>query len=372
MLSDAVRSLWAEPRVRDAPTRVWHDRPLVAALLLTALYEGFQRPDVVWRPVVLLLAVALTFPLPWRRTHPLAVVGVVFGTLLALDLAALVAGRDTSLGLYTMVYVLLLPYALLRWGSGREVVLGSGLILTTCLVALVGQPGTLGDALAALVFTLFPGMLGALVRFATGARQRTLERVRLLEREQLARELHDTIAHHVSAIVVRAQAGHVVGASHPAAAVEALQVIEAQGVRTLAEMRALVAALRDRDEGELTPLPGVSQIARLAVGAGGDGPGVDVHLSGRLDDLPPSIGGAAYRIAQESVTNAVRHARHATRVVVTVTGEADRVRLTVRDDGAPAAAGRGLTGWGTGYGIVGMTERATLLGARVVLPWRVP
>ncbi len=80
-------------------------------------------------------------------------------------------------------------------------------------------------------------------------------------------------------------------------------------------------------------------------------------LSGEFDDLSPAVGAAIYRLAQESITNARRHARHATRVTVTVTGEADRVRLTIDDDGS-AAGGRAPAG----FGLVGMRERATLLG----------
>ena len=90
----------------------------------------------------------------------------------------------------------------------------------------------------------------------------------------------------------------------------------------------------------------------------GDRPRVEVHLSGDLDDLGPSVGAAVYRIAQESITNAVRHARHATRISVSVAGDDDCVRLTVRDDGHASSTGRSSPG----YGLVGMTERAMLLG----------
>ena len=90
----------------------------------------------------------------------------------------------------------------------------------------------------------------------------------------------------------------------------------------------------------------------------GDRPRVEVDLSGDLEDLWPSVGAAVYRIAQESVTNAVRHARHATRIQIRVAGDADCVRLTVSDDGEAGSAVSSLDG----YGLVGMNERATLLG----------
>ena len=139
---------------------------------------------------------------------------------------------------------------------------------------------------------------------------------------------------------------------------DALEVIEEAASRTLVDLRGLVGALRDGEDADLAPQRGVADIERLAHAAG-DGPRVDVQLAGDLDDLRPLVDAAIYRIAQESITNAVRHARHATRIDVRVTGDRDRVRVTVRDDGddGTSAAGRS-----SGYGLVGMTERAALLG----------
>ncbi|MFN2506646.1 MAG: sensor histidine kinase, partial [Acidimicrobiales bacterium] len=196
------------------------------------------------------------------------------------------------------------------------------------------------------------------VRYQSKARARGMDQVKLLEREQLARELHDTVAHHVSAIAIRAQAGRVVASSDPAAALEALVVIEEEASRTLAEMRAMVGALRHGEEPDLAPQRGVADIERLTTGAG-DRPQVDIELSGDLDGLRPSVDAALYRLAQESITNALRHARHATRIRVTVQGEDDCVSLTVGDDGDPAAFDPRST---TGFGLIGMAERAKLLG----------
>ena len=204
---------------------------------------------------------------------------------------------------------------------------------------------------------LFPAALGAAVRYQTTARLRELDQVKLREREQLARELHDTVAHHVSAIAIRAQAGRVVAPSDPGAAVDALNVIEEEASRTLAELRGMVGVLRESEEPDLAPQRGLADLEGLAHRVG-DRPRVEVHLSGDLDDLGPSVQAAIYRIAQESITNAVRHARHATRISVGVAGDHDCVRLTVRDDGDTSSAGR----ISAGYGLVGMTERATLLG----------
>jgi signal transduction histidine kinase len=214
--------------------------------------------------------------------------------------------------------------------------------------------GNVGDLIAGAAFFLLAGAIGATVRYRTSTKQREREQINLREREQLARELHDAVAHHVSAIAVRAQAGRALAASQPTAAVDALEVIEEAASRTLTELRAIVATLRDGEEAELAPHRGVTDIPRLA--ATTDGPRVDVELTGDLHGLLPMVGAAAYRIAQESITNAIRHARHATRIDVRVIGERDCVIVVVLDDGEPGAVSP------LGYGVAGMTERAALLG----------
>jgi signal transduction histidine kinase len=122
-------------------------------------------------------------------------------------------------------------------------------------------------------------------------------------------------------------------------------------------MRAMVGLLRDGAEPGLAPQPGVADIERLARGDAAR-PRVDVRLSDGLEDLNPSVGIALYRIAQEAVTNAARHARSATRVAVDIAAEGDQVHLTVRDDGAASATGSDAPG----YGLLGMRERTALLG----------
>jgi len=246
---------------------------------------------------------------------------------------------------------------LFRWGSGREAVLGVPIILVAFVIGIAGSFTTWGEAAAAGVVVMLPAAIGYAVRYRTAARLRELDQVKLRERAQLARELHDTVAHHVSAIAIRAQAGRLLGRSDQTAAVDALAVIEEEASRTLADMRAMVGGLRDGEGAALGPQPGVADLERLA-GNVGAGPRVVLDRSGDLDDLRPSVGSAVFRIAQESVTNALRHARKATRIDVGIVGDADCVRLTVRDDGE----GPVRSGSGDGYGLVGMAERAALLG----------
>ncbi|MER5397404.1 sensor histidine kinase [Streptomyces sp. NPDC002599] len=356
MLRDDLRTLWTEPRPPDAPARVWRDWALLAASLGAVVLEATLRENVVWRPVAVVFAVWLCLLLLWRRTRPLAMVTLAFGSVILLQLASLVAAPSEPVGLDTSVVVIVLVYALPRWGSGREIVLGSAVILTAFALGVIADDTPAAEQVGGFVFLSLPGLIGAAVRFWGTARERQLEQVRSREREQLARELHDTVAHHVSAMVISAQAGRVLAGTDPSAAVEALEGVEEEGARTLEEMRAMVAALRDRGAGaELAPPAGVADLERLVHTPGGR-LRVDLGLDGELDTLPPAVDAAVYRIVQESVTNAMRHAVNATEVVVRVTTERHTVRVSVRDNGHRTGRGR------AGYGLTGLRERATLLG----------
>ena len=357
MIRRALRSLWSAPAPAEAPGPLRRDWVLVGVCLLAVLVENLVRTDIVWRPAATVLAVGVALLLPWRRIRPFAVGCAALGAIVVVQVAGVVAGVDEPIGLSSSVYVLLVIYALYRWGAGREVVLVSGLVVVIILLGYGRDYRTVGDALLELVVLSLPAVAGLAVRFRAAARARELDQVRLGERELLARELHDTVAHHVSAMVVRAQAGRVVAATRPEAALEALAVIEAEGATTLAEMRVLVGALRTGEEPVLAPTLGVADLTRLARPAGA-GCAVVVRTDGDLSDLHPSVGAAVYRIAQESVTNATRHATEPTTVEVTAAREGERVHLTVRDDGGPVTVDRSESG----FGLVGMRERVSLLG----------
>jgi signal transduction histidine kinase len=352
-MHDLLRSVWDEPRP-PGPTRVpvWRDRALVTVVMVAAVVEGLLRPDLPSRYLAVSVVVATAPVLFWRRTRPLAAVAIAFGVCGA---AALVIGAD--IGMSTAAYILILPFSLGRWGSAREVAAGFA-IMTAKLAssALLGYMA-LADGFLGLALLFAAVTLGAAVRYRAGARARELAQAKLLERERLARDLHDTVAHHVSAIAIRAQAGLATSATDPGAAVEALHVIEAEATRALGEMRTMVRALRHDDQPvNLAPAPGVRDLERLA-GRGRGGPVVDVEIRGDLEDLSPAVGSAVYRLAQESITNARRHARHATRIAVSVAADATSVRLRVSDDGDTSGASRS-----SGYGLIGMIERADLLG----------
>jgi hypothetical protein len=199
----------------------------------------------------------------------------------------------------------LLPYSLFRWGAGREAAIGLGVILVWLAVTHVADPTGAAEVVAGYGFFLFSAALGSSIRYHANARIRDIEQAKLRQRNQLARELHDTVGHHVSAIAIHAQAGRALAASRPDRALATLETIEEAASRTLEEMRAMVSVLRDGAEPDLAPQPGVTDIEKLAGSVEGR-PRVDVHLSGDFDGLDPSVGLALYRIAQEAVTNAVR------------------------------------------------------------------
>lgn len=336
---------------------MWRDRVLVGVLVALTLVQGALKPEVPHRAVWVLVTVAILVTLPWRRTKPLPTVTVAF---LASAVTTVLLGGEQS-GIDTMAAMLLLPYALFRWASGRDIVIGSVVVLAGAGVGIVTAGLRAADALGGLTVLSSAIALGLALRYRARAKARELDQVKLMERERLARELHDTVAHHVSAIAIRAQAGLATAAARPEAATDALRVIETEAARTLTEMRTIVRALRmDRppDVIDLHPNPGIADLERLTRGPG-DGPSVEVECRGPVDYLSPAVGAAIFRLAQESVTNALRHAENATRVRVRVAAEDTTVRLLVCDDG-DSRPGRTIPM--AGFGISGMIERAALLG----------
>ena len=355
MITNALRSLWAEPRAAAVPERVSRDWVLVGALMVTALLEGVLRDDVAWRPFVTIVAVGLAPVLLWRRTHPLVCVVVGFGTGMALGLASQLAGIP-GVGLNTMIYILVLAYALVRWGSGREIVIGLAVVLIAAVVSIATDYSGPAELFGGFGVLVAAAAGGAAFRYRAESRRRALDQIRSQERVALARELHDIVAHHVSAIAVQAQAGRAMAGQRPEAGLEALAAIEGEASRTLAEMRAMVRVLRDGAPAEYAPQPGVADLLSLA--RRDSVPVVDVELPDDLDELPLQVDAAVYRLAQEALTNALRHARNASRVEIRVVEGGGRLRLRVTDDGRidPARSAS------HGFGLLGMTERVQLLG----------
>jgi glucose-6-phosphate-specific signal transduction histidine kinase len=353
---NALRSFWAEPREPNPPRRVWRDWVLVAVLVGLALLEGITREELVWRQLSVPMHLVPIVMLLWRRTHPLLSVAIAWSVITGLDIAAIAVGRDSP-GLVTMVGLIVFPYALFRWGSGREAVIGLMIMSVMHVTNMIWYPSGPELTLFSFAWLLFPPTLGAAVRFRDRAQTRAVTEAKLFEREQLARELHDTIAHHVSAIAIQAQAGSALAASDPEASAATLKAIKAEASRTLTEMRNIVGVLR-RGEDEPSPQKRLSDLERLA-GNGSQQPPVELEMSGELDDVAPSIQTAVFRIAQEATTNARRHARRATSINIRVEEDDQDVVITVADDGDASYFDPKTS---SGYGLVGMSERASLHG----------
>ncbi len=349
------RSLWHELRPADAPPVGRLDRLLVGAFAAAALVEGIVRPGLEWRPVVTVLALALVPALLWRRDRPLAAALIGWGAAGLLSVLQLAVHAD-DLGLYAMMADLILLYALVRWGSGREIVLGAASVTVVVVLGMYASSAGWADVFGGSVLLLLIVALAAVFRYRADLWQRQQREIRNQERVALARELHDTVAHHVSAIAVQAQAGGVVAGTRPEKAAEVLAAIEAEASRTLAEMRSMVRVLREDDAVAYSPQPGVADLPALAR-ADAD-PAVEVSLTGSLTRLARPVDAAIYRLAQESLTNAVRHARGATRVGIDVRRDGDVVRLRVSDDGRAEQ----VSAPEPGFGLLGMIERAQLLG----------
>ncbi|MFE7718196.1 sensor histidine kinase [Nocardia rhizosphaerihabitans] len=349
------RSIWHEPRPGDAPPLGRLDWLLVGVFAAAALVESIVRPGLAWRPLVAVLALALMPALLWRRSRPLmaALVGWgVAGLLAVLQLTA----HAGDLGLYSMMAVLIPLYSLVRWGSGREIVLGTAFVTVVVALGIYASSAGWADVFGGSVLLLLFIALAAVFRYRADLWHRQQREIRNQERVALARELHDTVAHHVSAIAVQAQAGGVVAAIQPEKAAEVLAAIESEASRTLAEMRSMVRVLREEEAVAYSPQRGVADLPALA--RADATPIVEVSLDGSSTRLARPVDAALYRLAQESLTNAVRHARSATRVGIDVRRDGDAVRLRVSDDGQtePGAVPE------PGFGLLGMAERAQLLG----------
>ncbi|WP_433255945.1 sensor histidine kinase [Streptosporangium sp. CA-135522] len=202
--------------------------------------------------------------------------------------------------------------------------------------------------------------IGLCLRLLSARRRSVAEKVRRDERLQLARELHDVVAHHITGIVLQTQATRLLARKRPETVDGSLADIEAAGSDALAAMRRVVGLLRDADDAAPVA-PGPERLSDLVERFGGHGPAVCLRLPDGEDESvwPPEVAGTVYRVVQESLTNISRHARHARSVTVSVARDREAVVVEVVDDASPAPARRHHRG---GYGLVGMRERLEALG----------
>ncbi|MDL4816279.1 sensor histidine kinase [Actinomadura opuntiae] len=291
----------------------------------------------------------------WTAAGGLAVAAVA---IVVARLAGLPAepGPPMTLGLMVLTgtAVRVLPAA--QAGA----IAAAGLALVTGRLVVDPPDGTGGvSAVAVLSAAALAAavVVGRSLRTLDARAATTAERVRREERLELARELHDIVAHHITGMVIQAQAAQIVARRDPADAAEPLAGIEAAGTEALAAMRRVVGLLRDT--GDAPPVsPGPERLDELVKRFGTRGPKARLHAAGG-EDWPPEVTSTVYRIVREALTNVRRHAPQAGSVTVTVAEEAGEVTVQVDDDAPPGPA---RPHHRAGYGLVGMRERVETLG----------
>ncbi|MEO3872530.1 histidine kinase [Nonomuraea sp. B12E4] len=207
--------------------------------------------------------------------------------------------------------------------------------------------------------------IGGYLRFVKERRAEAVHSVRKAERLELARELHDLVAHHITGIVVQAQAARTVAETRPDAVAPALDAIATAGSEALTSMRRMVTVLRTEDEADHKPGIMLADLRLLADRFSADGPKVAFEIGPGLDDrtLPPEVMTTLHRVLQESLTNVRKHASRTAWVEATLRRYEKAVVLRVRNFGA--AADPRASRLGGGFGLVGMAERVEALGGRL-------
>jgi signal transduction histidine kinase len=322
------------------------------------VFQGHPVPVPPWW-AFLLVGVA-TVALAWRRTHPWWVLGgsiAAVGVYTALGYVNGAALLAPLIALYTITVLSPLKQALLATAV-TVVSLGA---LTAVFNPLGTFSGTFPVFPVTALLALVAGIAvanrrGRVAALEARAEEEARRRVDA-ERLRIARELHDVVAHTMSTINVQAGAVMYANPGLPEPAAQALAAIKNASKRGLGELRAILSVLRQVDEAEPThPVPGLSALGSLVETMSAAGLPTDVRTSGSERALPAPVDLAAYRIVQESLTNALRHAAPASATVRLDFGDT-HLDIEVTDTGpGPGAAG------GSGHGLRGMTERATAIG----------
>jgi signal transduction histidine kinase len=343
------------------------DAVIAAVLAAWCVAEVFlENLQPQWLAAPLLALGAGT--LYWRRTYPI-LVGIA---IVAMEIGQAAAGISAHTAVAPVIVLFFVSWSIGAYEPRPRAVLGLTLLVCGTWVAMGidvlrgtdHYAGTDVPWIGALVAT--PGILG----IAFGARTRRLQaaeaRAQRLELEQreavvaersrIARELHDVIAHSVSVMTVQAGAAEEMLKHDPERALEPMRAVQETGRQALVEMKRLVGMLReDDDEIGLAPQPGLADLDRLVKHVREAGLPVEVRIEGEPRTLPLGVDLSAYRVVQEALTNALKHAGHAT-ATVTVRYGADDVTIEVADDGA------GRSKKGGGHGLIGMRERIGVFG----------
>ena len=367
------------------PSRRWRavlQGPVVGGLWLVAYQQvlAWTGPVIPDRAASGLVTALATLPLLGRTRLPLiSWAAVTFGV-------AILAASWPVLPLGAVIALLAALYTVgVRYS--RLVALGAGMLSTLALLLMLGNTYRHGVPVPLpLVVSLIVATLAvadqvssrrlteeALAEQVERHRQELARRAVLEERSRIARELHDVVAHHMSMVAVQAETAPYRIQGLPEDGLRDFAAIGETARAALVEMRRLLGVLRSDAGPEREPQPGLGHLAELVEGARKAGLPVRLAVHGQAQPLPAGVELSGYRIVQEALSNAGRHARDASRVDVEVRFEPERLTVTVTDDGHAAmppgpATRRGGDGGGPdqgerrGHGLLGMSERVTMLG----------
>ena len=353
----------------------WFDALVVAGAVEAVIEVVWRRgakdapTSSLWIVIPLLLAGML--PLLTRRRFPFGAPAAVF---VINAVASFVDGNLVTFLGATFLTVLATTFLFGLLEDRRQSVVG--LVIALAAGGVVGHNNNqgvgdfLGLALLFCIVWLAAFAIGRKLEQAAAAEERAsrLEQERELraleavaeERARIARELHDVVGHSVSVMTVQASAVRRRLTPEQEQEREALEIVEQTGREALAEMRRLVGVLRRPEEAPaLAPQPSLEHLDRLVSQARESGLPVELRIEGEPTQLPPGVDLTAYRLVQEGLTNAIKHAR-ATRADVVVRYGDDEVEISVMDDGAG-----GGDGGGSGHGLVGMRERVSVYGGEL-------
>jgi signal transduction histidine kinase len=322
------------------------------------------------RAVNAIVVPVMALSLAWRRRRPLLTLSIVMGGVVLLSLAF--GGSETS----TLVFITVVAvYSAAAHLSNRELPVAVPLLIAAVAVHDLRDPQirTFGDAiwttiLWTLTFLVGLGMRSrqaqtqALVNEAEALRrERELAAVEAAaeERRRIARELHDIISHSLGVVVLQAGAADQVLEHDPERARDALRSIRSTGLDAIAQMGALLGLVRGDAEASREPQPSIADLAALIATTQEAGLAVDLEIEGDRRALPAALELSAYRIVQEGLTNALKHAGPVAAHVILSYGS-DELAIEVTDEGG--SSGNGL---GSGRGLAGMRERVTVFGGRL-------
>lgn len=361
----ARRSTVHRMEPRFVPPR--NDVLLAAAVGALAALELWLKPalEPSWAAVPLELAAAAA--LAWRRRVPVVTTAFV-SVALALET---IAGVPIQQPLIPLVALLIAVYSLVVHAPLERVFAGLAITGVALALAVTSQREGVDNFIFGVIWVGGAALVGRFVRSRLEEARELERRTQRLEREReeqarlavaeerrrIARELHDVVAHSLSVVVVQAGAAEEMLRRDPERALEPIRSVQETGRTALAEMARLLGVLREYgEEIGLAPQPGLDELSTLVEETRAAGLPVELSIEGEQRPLPLGVELSAYRIVQEALTNARKHAGNA-RARVTVRYGSDALEVEVVDDGA--GRDNGAVG---GFGLVGMRERVAVFG----------